>query len=57
MLSQTKTKEAQENNYFAEEIVPVSVGDKQIVVDEHPKGNTTKDGLSKLKPAFKTDVS
>lgn len=58
--SQRKTKKAMENNMFAEEIVPVEIPQKKgapiiFAKDEHPKPDTTIEGLSKLKPAFKKD--
>ncbi|GAA1365020.1 acetyl-CoA C-acyltransferase family protein [Arthrobacter rhombi] len=40
---------------FAEEIVPVEVGGRRpftVDIDEHPKPETTLDGLAKLRPAF-----
>ena len=58
--SQRKTKEAMEAGRFAEEIVPVEVPQRKkepiiFDTDEHPKPNTTLEGLAKLKPAFKKD--
>lgn len=56
--SQLKTKLAQENNYFAEEIVSVPcAGGIQVTADEFPKPDTTKEGLGKLKTVFKDNVS
>ena len=43
---------------FAEEITPVSVGGRRpvtITTDEHPRPDTTIDGLAKLRPAFEKD--
>lgn len=40
---------------FAEEIVPVEVGGRRpvtVAVDEHPKPDTTLEGLAGLRPAF-----
>ena len=56
--SQMKAKQAMENGFFAQEIVPVEIlGKKGMVTivdkDGHPKPNTTLDALAKLKPAFK----
>ncbi|NMC27235.1 MAG: acetyl-CoA C-acetyltransferase [Syntrophomonadaceae bacterium] len=46
---------------FKDEIVPVVIpgkkGDLVFDTDEHPKANTTAEGLAKLKPAFKKDGS
>lgn len=50
ILHSLRAKEALENNYFADEIVPVCIDDTAIKVDEIPRPNTT--GPSKLKPAF-----
>ncbi len=57
--SQRKAAAAAESGAFAEEIVPVSVpgrkpGQETVVErDLHPKPGTTKEGLAKLRPAFK----
>lgn len=57
--SQQKAAKALEKGVFIDEIIPVSVTNpKGMVVvdtDEHPKINTTMEGLAKLKPAFKKD--
>ena len=58
--SQNKTEKAMKENRFKEEIVPVKVkqrrGDDKIVdTDEFPRAGVTKEGLSKLRPAFKKD--
>lgn len=58
--SQLKTKHAQENGKFDDQIVPVSIpkrkGDStQFKTDEHPRPDVTIDSLSKLKPVFKKD--
>jgi acetyl-CoA acyltransferase len=55
--SQMRAKAAQENGRLAREIVPVSVpqrrGDPRIVdTDEHPRGDTTREALAKLRPLF-----
>lgn len=59
--SQKKAKAAADNGNLADEIVPVEVKDKKgvktISVDEHPRPDTTIDGLAKLKPAFRKDGS
>ncbi len=59
--SQMRAKHAMENGYFDEEIVPVTFPatrkTPEIVfkVDEHPRGDTTLEGLAKLRPAFAAD--
>jgi acetyl-CoA acetyltransferase family protein len=57
--SQMRTKMAMENDYFKDEIVPVIIpGTRKIPEvrfdkDEHPRPETTLEGLAKLPPAFK----
>jgi acetyl-CoA acetyltransferase family protein len=56
--SQMKAKTAIESGRFKDEIVPVIIpqrkGDPLIVdTDEHPRPDTTLEGLAKLKPAFR----
>lgn len=58
--SQEKAAAAMQAGRFQDEIVPVEVprrkGDPFVVdTDEHPKPNTTVEGLAKLRPAFKGD--
>lgn len=60
LASQLKTRAAQESGRFENEIVPVTIdlgkGQTKIFdTDEHPRGDTTIEGLAKLKPAFKKD--
>jgi len=64
--SHRKALEAQKAGLYNEEIVPVTVevkdGDgisKQVLIskDEGPRAGTTKEGLAKLKPAFKVNGS
>ena len=54
LRSQQRAAAAQESGYYAEEIVPVVIKNKkgEIVVDrdEHPRADTTAEGLAKLKP-------
>jgi acetyl-CoA C-acetyltransferase len=40
---------AQRSGRFAEEIVPVPVGDGQVSVDEHPRADTTLEALARLR--------
>jgi 3-oxoadipyl-CoA thiolase len=58
--SQQKAFNAQQNGFLAEEIIPVEIEDKKGVIsifnkDEFIKGNTTIEGLAKLKASFKKD--
>lgn len=60
--SQMKAKAAIESGRFKDEIVPVVIpqkkGDPLIVdTDEHPRPDTTLEGLAKLKPAFRKNGS
>lgn len=54
--SQMKTKKANEKNLFAQEVAPVVVAQKNksitIINDEHPKPQTTVEGLQKLPAVF-----
>ncbi|MBV7562485.1 3-oxoadipyl-CoA thiolase [Pseudomonas sp. sia0905] len=54
LRSQERAAAAQEAGYYAEEIVPVVIKTKkgEIIVDtdEHPRADTTAEGLAKLKP-------
>jgi 3-oxoadipyl-CoA thiolase len=58
LRSQQRAANAQSAGYFAEEIVPVEVAGKKgptsVSVDEHPRPDTTLEGLAGLKPAFRT---
>jgi len=56
--SQRRAGRAASEGIFAEEIVPVVIpqrkgGDVTVERDEHPRPDTTLEGLSKLKPAFR----
>jgi 3-oxoadipyl-CoA thiolase len=56
--SQQRAVAAQERGYFAGEIVPVEVpggkaGPVTVKVDEHPRKDTTLEGLAKLKTPFR----
>jgi len=57
LASQMKTKKAQEEGRFRDEIVPVAVRNGEIIVDEDefPRHDTTMEKLAGLKPAFKKD--
>jgi 3-oxoadipyl-CoA thiolase len=56
--SQQRTKAAQEAGFFAKEIAPITVksrkGETVIDTDEHPRGDTTMEMLTKLKTPFRT---
>ncbi len=60
VMSQQRAEQAIKSGRFKDEIVPVTVaqrkGDPKIVdTDEHPRMGTTREALSKLRPAFKKD--
>jgi 3-oxoadipyl-CoA thiolase len=58
LRSQQRAAKGQISGFFAEEIVEVEVPGKKgatlVSADEHPRGDTTLEGLAKLKPAFRT---
>ena len=56
--SQQKAKAAIESGRFSDEIVPVLIPQRKgeplvVATDEHPRPDTTLDGLATLKPAFR----
>ena len=51
LRSQERWAAANAAGRFGEELVPVG----EVVVDEHPRPQTTADALAKLKPAFRAD--
>ena len=57
LRSQHRAAKAQSSGFFAEEIVPVVIpgkkGSTTVAVDEHPRPDSTLEGLAKLKPAFR----
>jgi acetyl-CoA acetyltransferase family protein len=59
LRSQQEAKRALDAGYLREEIVPVEVktrkGTVQVDHDDHPRPETTLEGLAKLKPAFAKD--
>ena len=59
LRSQQEAKRAKDAGFLAEEIVPVEVktrkGSVQVSEDDHPRPETTLEGLAKLKPAFAQD--
>jgi acetyl-CoA C-acetyltransferase/3-oxo-5,6-didehydrosuberyl-CoA/3-oxoadipyl-CoA thiolase len=60
--SQMKAKAAIESGRFADEIAPVTIPQRKgdplvIATDEHPRPETTLDGLARLRPAFRKNGS
>jgi len=59
LRSQKAAAAAAERGVFAEEIVPVEVGSgrkaTRVSADDHPRPDTTLEGLAALKPAFGKD--
>lgn len=58
--SQQKTAKAQQNGIFDVEILPVNIVDRkknitQVSQDEHPRTDTTLEGLAKLKTPFRKE--
>ena len=55
--SQQRAKKAQESGFFDREIAPVTIkgkkGDTVVSQDEHPRGDTTLEGLAKLRAPFR----
>ena len=60
LQSQQRWAAAQEKGLFADELVPVEVPQRKrdpivVDVDEHPRPETTLEGLARLRPAFAKD--
>ncbi|MDF0544659.1 MULTISPECIES: 3-oxoadipyl-CoA thiolase [Sphingobium] len=60
LRSQQRAGAAQAAGFFAEEIVPVTITDRKgretvVDTDEHPRPDTTAEGLAKLKPIVRPD--
>jgi len=60
LRSQQRTAAAMRNEQLADEIVPVTIPGKkgsatQVSQDEHPRTDTTMEGLAKLKPIVQPD--
>ena len=55
--SQMRAKAAQESGFFAREIAPVAIEGRKGTItvdrDEHPRGDTTLEGLAKLRTPFR----
>jgi 3-oxoadipyl-CoA thiolase len=58
LRSQQRAAGAQARGFFAEEIIAVEISGKKgttrVASDEHPRADTTLEGLAKLKAAFRT---
>jgi 3-oxoadipyl-CoA thiolase len=60
LRSQQRAAAAQASGFFAEEIIPVTITDRKgretlMDTDEHPRPDTTAEGLAKLKPIVRPD--
>ena len=60
LRSQQRTAAAMQAGFFHNEIIPVSIPQKdgpsiQVALDEHPRPGTTLDALQKLKPIVRSD--
>ena len=57
LRSQQRTAAAQKAGFFAREIAPIMIkdrkGDSLVSVDEHPRPDTTLEGLARLKTPFR----
>ncbi len=57
LRSQQKAARAQTSGFFAREVVPVTIksrkGETVVAQDEHPRPDTTLEGLAKLKTPFR----
>ena len=58
LMSQQRTEAARKSSRFSDEITPVEVKGRKgqvtlIETDEHPRSETSLEGLAKLKPIFK----
>lgn len=61
LRSQHRAVAAQASGFFSEEIVPVTVPGRkkgettEVLIDEHPRADTTIEGLARIKPLFGVD--
>ena len=60
LASQQKWAAAKERGVFADEIVPIEIPQRRgaslvVETDEHPRPDTTLEGLARLRPAFAKD--
>ncbi|WP_419760327.1 3-oxoadipyl-CoA thiolase [Acidisoma sp.] len=57
--SQQRAKVAQDEGYFTREITPITIkgrkGEVVVALDEHPRPETTLEGLAKLKTPFRRE--
>ena len=53
--SHKKSSEAQKNNNFANELVPIATSNGSVAFDECIRPDTTLDSMAKLRPAFVED--
>ena len=59
--SQMRAKAAQDAGYFDDEIIPITIPatrktpEFEFKVDEHPRAESTLEGMAKLRPVFKAD--
>lgn len=53
--SHKRAAEATDKGYFLKEIVPIKLGEKEIIQDEGIRKDTSMEKLSQLKPAFTQD--
>jgi|SRR5271166_1528991 len=52
LRSHQRAVAAQHSGAFAEEIVPVTVGDEAVATDEHPRADTSLETLARLRPVM-----
>ncbi|HEY3997878.1 MAG TPA: thiolase family protein [Candidatus Xenobia bacterium] len=55
LQSQRRAAEAMSTGRFKDEIAPLTVKDKTVTTDEHPRPDTTMASLAKLSPVFGAD--
>ena len=60
LRSQQRAADAAARGWFADEIAPVTITDRKgretrVDADEHPRADTTAEGLAKLKPIVRAD--
>jgi acetyl-CoA acetyltransferase family protein len=52
LLSHQRAVAAQQDGRFAEEIVPVAVGEQLLALDEHPRADASLEALARLRPVM-----
>jgi acetyl-CoA C-acetyltransferase len=60
--SQSRYARAKQNGYYNDELLPVSIPSRKgppvtVAEDEHPRPDTTPEGLAKLKPLYESGVT